>query len=125
MIIIFNCTNNINKIKGNFCILSVSNLLVGSVYHVKNQGCLLEVFIMSLFNRTLSIHSHIFIDKDNLFRFSRLRSAMQKLASTIADVSPVWNVKEPSIIRFLLLLFTLTLDYQVNFTIYLTSREYF
>ena len=35
--------------------LGVPNLLVGDVYHVKNEGCLLEVFIMRLFKQTLSI----------------------------------------------------------------------
>ena len=34
--------------------LGIPNLLVGDIYHVKNEGCLLEVFIMMLFNRTLS-----------------------------------------------------------------------
>ena len=34
--------------------LDVPNLIVGNVYHVKNEGCLLEDFIMRLFNRTLS-----------------------------------------------------------------------
>ena len=38
------------------CFLGVPNLLVGSVNHVKNEGCLLEVFIMRSFNRTLSIY---------------------------------------------------------------------
>ena len=42
-------------IKGNFCFLGFPNLLVGSIYHVKNEGCLLEVFIMMLFNQTLSL----------------------------------------------------------------------
>ena len=37
-------------------ILGIPNLLVGGVYHVKNEGCLLEVFIMRLLNRTLSIY---------------------------------------------------------------------
>ena len=46
-------------IKGNFCILGVPNLLVGDVYHVKNEGCLLEVFIVTLFNQTLSINDAI------------------------------------------------------------------
>ena len=36
-------------IKGDFCILGIPNLLVGSVCHVKNEGCLLEVFIMMFF----------------------------------------------------------------------------
>ena len=31
-----------------------------SFYHVKNEGCLLEVIIMRLFNRTLSIYEDIF-----------------------------------------------------------------
>ena len=44
-------------IKGNFFILGVPNLLVGSVYHVKNEGCLLKVLIVRLFNQTLSIYS--------------------------------------------------------------------
>ena len=38
-------------------LLGVPSLLVGSVYHVKNEGCLFEVFIMRLFNQTLSIYS--------------------------------------------------------------------
>ena len=29
----------------------------GGFYHVKNEGCLLEVFIRRLFNRTLSIYT--------------------------------------------------------------------
>ena len=37
-------------------LLGVPTLLVGNVYHVKNGGCLLEVFIMRLFNPALSIH---------------------------------------------------------------------
>ena len=37
-------------------LLGVPNLLVGNVYHVKNESHLLEVFIMRLFNRTLSIN---------------------------------------------------------------------
>ena len=40
-------------------LLSVPNLLVGDVYHVKNEGCLLEVFIMRLFNQTLCINDAI------------------------------------------------------------------
>ena len=36
--------------------LGVPNLLVWDVYHAKNEGCLLEVFIMRLLNRTLSIY---------------------------------------------------------------------
>ena len=43
-------------IKGDFGILGLPNLLVGSIYQVKNGGCLLEVCIMRLFNRTLSIN---------------------------------------------------------------------
>ena len=39
--------------------LDVPNLLVGDVYHVKNEGCLFEVFIMRLFNQTLSIYAEI------------------------------------------------------------------
>ena len=38
-------------------LLGIPNLLVGDVYHVKNEGCLLEVFILRLFNRTLSIYT--------------------------------------------------------------------
>ena len=41
-------------IKGNFCFLGILNLLVGSVYHVKN-----EVFIMRLFDRTGSIYPNL------------------------------------------------------------------
>ena len=37
-------------IKGDFCFLDVPKLLVGDVYHVKNEGCLLEVFIVRLFS---------------------------------------------------------------------------
>ena len=37
-------------------LLGVPNLLVGDVYHDKNESCLLEVSIMRLFNQTLSIH---------------------------------------------------------------------
>ena len=40
-------------------LLGVPNLLVVGVYYVKNEGCILEVFIMRLFNQTLSIHAHI------------------------------------------------------------------
>ena len=29
---------------------------MGSIYYVKNEGCLLEVFIMLLFNQTLSLY---------------------------------------------------------------------
>ena len=36
--------------------LGVPNLLMGTFYRVKNGGCLLEVFIMRLFNQTLSIY---------------------------------------------------------------------
>ena len=52
-------------IKGYFCCLGVPNLLVGSVYHAKNEGCLLEVFIMRLFNRT-SLDSNIESKSSNL-----------------------------------------------------------
>ena len=48
-------------IKGNFCFLGVPNLLVGSFYHVKNEGCLLDVLIMRLFNQTLSIYANPYI----------------------------------------------------------------
>ena len=37
-------------------LLGFPNLLVRNIYHVKNEGCLLEVFIMRLFNRTLSMY---------------------------------------------------------------------
>ena len=37
--------------------LDLPNLLVGDVYHIKNEVCVLEVFIMRLFNQTLSIHA--------------------------------------------------------------------
>ena len=37
--------------------LGVSNLLVGKVYHVENEGYLLEVFMMRFFKRTLSIYA--------------------------------------------------------------------
>ena len=43
-------------VRGNFCVLHVPNLLVGDVYHVKNEGFLFEVFMMRFFNRTLSIY---------------------------------------------------------------------
>ena len=36
-------------------LLGIPKLLLGSV-HVKNEVCLLEVFIVKLFNRTLSIN---------------------------------------------------------------------
>ena len=36
-------------------LLGVPNLLVGNVYHVKNEGCILEVFIMRLFNLTVYV----------------------------------------------------------------------
>ena len=35
-----------------------SNLLVGSIYHVKNEGYLLVFFMMRYFNRTLSLYSY-------------------------------------------------------------------
>ena len=38
-------------------LLGIPNLLVGSIYHVKNEDCLLEVFIVRLFNQTLSTYS--------------------------------------------------------------------
>ena len=40
-------------------LLRVPNLLVGMFYHVKNEGCLLEFFIMRLFNRTLSMYVNL------------------------------------------------------------------
>ena len=43
-------------IKGDFCVLGVPNLWVGSIYHVKNEGYLFEAFIMKYFNQTLSIY---------------------------------------------------------------------
>ena len=33
-------------VRGNFCVLHIPNLLVGDVYHVKNKGYLLEVYMM-------------------------------------------------------------------------------
>ena len=44
-------------IKRDLLFLDVPNLLVGDVYHVKNDGCVLEVFIKRLFNRALSIYA--------------------------------------------------------------------
>ena len=43
-------------VRGNFYVLHVPNLLAEEAYHVKNEGCLLEVFNMRLFNQTLSIY---------------------------------------------------------------------
>ena len=47
-------------VKGNFCALGVPNLLVGSIYHAKNEGYLLEVFMMRYFDQTLSMYSGIY-----------------------------------------------------------------
>ena len=50
------CVHVVNMFLFSLLWLGVPNLLVGDVYHVKNGGCLLEVFIMRLFNPALSIH---------------------------------------------------------------------
>ena len=42
-------------------VVNIFYLLVGDVYHVKNEGCFLEVFIMGLFNQTLSMYVQHFI----------------------------------------------------------------
>ena len=38
------------------CVLHIPNLLVGGVHYVENEGYLLEVFMMSFFNQTLSMY---------------------------------------------------------------------
>ena len=38
-------------------VLGVPNLLVGNVFHAKNEVCLLEVLIIRLFIQTLSIYA--------------------------------------------------------------------
>ena len=57
-------------IRGNFCFSHVPNLLVGDVYNFKNEGYLLEVFVMRFSNRTRSMYavknSTYFWNKDNV-----------------------------------------------------------
>ena len=38
---------------------------MGDVYHVKNEGDLLEVYMMSFFNRTLSKYNYFFDTSEN------------------------------------------------------------
>ena len=54
------CSCFSSEVKENFGALGVPNLLVGSVYNAKNEGYLLEVFMMRYFDQTLSMYSGIY-----------------------------------------------------------------
>ena len=70
-------------------LLGVPNLLVGVVYYVKNEGCLLEVFIMRLFNQTLSMYDQLsvltflFFASQLLVELSLAHMSLRKIAIVV------------------------------------------
>ena len=113
-------------IRGNFCILHVPNLLVGGVYHVKNEGYLLEIVLMRFFNRTLSINVQNTWTKQwhsTFAAFLQCCCGALKLALTIL-VLFLWDSKAKAAIKRLVTKRLLTVkEVQSHFSLFV--KKYF